>query len=277
MVHYQQLKWIELTSSFFQFQDRHDLSVLEIGSYNVNGTVREFFPDTNYIGVDLIEGAGVDVVGDGHTINMGEDHFDVTLSCESFEHNPYWQETFENMHRMTKPAGFVIFTCASKGRVEHGTNRTDLKDSPGSNHLNWDYYNNLTETDFQTLSLTEMFAQHAFFYNKHSRDLYFVGQKNDRDSSKTIKWSRSDLMLHTQAAFSPTPRSNLENLFRSVTDLPINIAGHILPDAAFQNLAVPYSNLRRRVAEAIINKRQKRRSNDTSTSDNPSMEHKTLG
>jgi hypothetical protein len=39
-------------------------SVLEIGSYYVNGSVRKVFVSAGrYVGVDLIEGSGVDVVG----------------------------------------------------------------------------------------------------------------------------------------------------------------------------------------------------------------------
>ena len=41
-----------------------DASVLEIGSYDVNGTVRKLFAAAgHYVGVDLVEGPGVDVVG----------------------------------------------------------------------------------------------------------------------------------------------------------------------------------------------------------------------
>ncbi len=51
------------------------------------------------------EGPGVDVVSSGHALDFPDETFDVTLSCECFEHNPYWLETFRNMHRMTKAGG----------------------------------------------------------------------------------------------------------------------------------------------------------------------------
>ncbi len=37
-------------------------SVLEIGSLNINGSIRPFFEQCTYVGVDLGEGADVDVV-----------------------------------------------------------------------------------------------------------------------------------------------------------------------------------------------------------------------
>jgi hypothetical protein len=41
--------------------------VLEMGSYNVNGSVRDMFALAGrYVGVDLVEGPGVDLVGFGH-------------------------------------------------------------------------------------------------------------------------------------------------------------------------------------------------------------------
>lgn len=34
--------------------------------------------------------------------------YDITISCNCFEHNPYWRETFLNMHRMTKEGGLCL-------------------------------------------------------------------------------------------------------------------------------------------------------------------------
>jgi hypothetical protein len=49
--------------------------------------------------------------------------------------------------RMLKSNGLFIFTCATDGRAEHGTNRTSPADAPLLTG-NWsDYYKNLTETD----------------------------------------------------------------------------------------------------------------------------------
>lgn len=152
------------------------VSVIEIGSLDINGTVRDFFPvATNYVGVDLEEGKGVDLVAQGQDVDFPDDFFDVAVSAECFEHNPYWAETFANMYRMAEQ--FVIFTCASEGRPEHGTTRTTPENSPFT-VKEWDYYRNLIEPDFrEKFDIDSMFSEHEFSFNPNSRDLYFWGIK----------------------------------------------------------------------------------------------------
>ena len=63
--------------------------VLEIGSYDVNGSDRSNFKQANeYIGVDLIPDPSVDVVSSGH-LYRNDSKFDIVLFVESFEHNSY--------------------------------------------------------------------------------------------------------------------------------------------------------------------------------------------
>ena len=151
-----------------------NVSVLEVGSLDINGTVRDFYDTHQYIGVDLDEGNGVDLVGEGQDLDFPDNFFDVAVSAECFEHNPYWLETFINMHRMTSK--FVIFTCASEGRMEHGTTRTTPQNSPFT--VKWDYYRNLTEQDFTSaLDFSSMFSEWEFDFNPYSCDLYFWGIK----------------------------------------------------------------------------------------------------
>ena len=88
---------------------------LEVGSLNINGTVRNAFSSDEYVGVDVGAGAGVDIVISGHEYD-NEMPFDCCISCECFEHNPFWKETFLNMIRLCKSGGLVVFTCATTGR-----------------------------------------------------------------------------------------------------------------------------------------------------------------
>ncbi len=158
------------------------VSVLEVGSLNINGTVRDFFHPTNYVGVDVAEGPGVDVVALGQDLTYPDNSFDIAISAECFEHNPAWELTFANMHRIAKTA--VIFTCASEGRPEHGTHAAHPTSSPLT--LDWDYYRNLTAADFeQTFDIPSMFIEYVFDYNPHSCDLYFWGVKAAGDTSET--------------------------------------------------------------------------------------------
>jgi ubiquinone/menaquinone biosynthesis C-methylase UbiE len=150
------------------------VEVLEVGSLNINGTVRDFFDSTRYIGADVAEGKDVDVVCNGENLDYPDNSFDVAVSAECFEHNPEWVATFRNMWRMSKK--YVMMTCASEGRAEHGTTRSDPGSSPLT--LGWDYYRNLTEQDFRAeFNLDEMFDSYYFDYNADSCDLYFYGEK----------------------------------------------------------------------------------------------------
>jgi hypothetical protein len=146
------------------------VSVLEVGSLNINGTVRDFFDAKEYIGVDLLEGPGVDRVCAGQNLDYVDNWFDVVVSAECFEHNSEWAATFANMARMSSK--YVFFTCASTGRPEHGTHAAHPGDSPATH----DYYMNLTEQDFRDVfDLPTMFVDFGFEYNASSCDLYFWG------------------------------------------------------------------------------------------------------
>jgi len=171
--------------------------VLEVGSLNINGTMRDFFKDCEYTGIDIGEGKDVDIVCSGHEYDAKDEYYDVTTSGECFEHNPYWSETFANMVRMTKSGGLIFFTCATTGRPEHGTTRTSPTKSPLTIEKGWDYYKNLDENDFRNAfgeSFDDVFDVCEFhstvneppteFIKKlkdtnypYSKDLYFWGIK----------------------------------------------------------------------------------------------------
>jgi len=123
MAHYQQLQFVQMAARHMA-ADWIGVRVLEIGSADVNGSIRPFFAGSDYTGVDLSAGPGVDVIGSGHELALPDQHVDLAISCESFEHNQLWGETFLNMRRMTAAGGVVLITCASRGRAEHGTTRS---------------------------------------------------------------------------------------------------------------------------------------------------------
>jgi tetratricopeptide (TPR) repeat protein len=176
-MHWQQTEFVRsirgLLPEYFE-----GASVLEFGSYDVNGSIRPLFSPRKYIGIDLVDGPGVDVVISADQFKSPE-RFDVCISCECFEHNPVFLEAFRNMIEHACAGGLVIFTCASEGRPEHGTSRTTPEDSPGTVKHGWEYYRNLTEADFAAVDLDGAFTCHRFFRISASHDLYFVGFKRD--------------------------------------------------------------------------------------------------
>jgi SAM-dependent methyltransferase len=202
--------------------------VLEVGSYDVNGTVRGFFPGaTEYVGVDLVDGPGVDVVGYGHELDFPDGHFDAALSAECFEHDPHWRSTFGNMVRMTRQGGLVAFTCASRGRPEHGTTRTGVGGSPGTQAVGLDYYQNLTTDDFSGLPLDDMFTSYRFWYMRTHFDLFFAGIRPGGVGA-SLPGSAS---VESLASLMP--------IGHRLSRLPLRIALKVSP-VHYQSFAIPY-------------------------------------
>jgi hypothetical protein len=172
MAHSEQMQFVRNVSLTFP-KYFSGVKVLEIGSLNINGTVRQFFNNCDYTGVDLAVGKDVDVVQFGHLLKYADGHFNTSISCECFEHDEHWAKTFSNMVRMTN--GLVVMTCATIGRPEHGTFNIEPNASPFTNN----YYKNLSMKDFyDTFDVDKLFTKHQFSINPTSADLYFWGLTN---------------------------------------------------------------------------------------------------
>lgn len=97
--------------------------VLEVGSCNVNGSVRSIIQSSakEYVGVDIDEGLGVDRVCDAGMLHLVYDpeSFDVVISTEMLEHAERWDNALENMKAVVKPGGYLILTTRSYGFPFH--------------------------------------------------------------------------------------------------------------------------------------------------------------
>jgi SAM-dependent methyltransferase len=85
-------------------------SVLELGSYNINGSIREHFRDCVYVGVDWRAGPDVDVVSIVHELALDSESFDTVVSALMLEHDPYWDRSLETMARLLKPGGGMFLS-----------------------------------------------------------------------------------------------------------------------------------------------------------------------
>lgn len=262
MAHQQQHLFIQIISNHVSSNGFKDKKVLEIGSYDVNGSIRHLFENSEYTGVDLTEGPGVDIVCDAHKLALDSEFFDISLSCECFEHNPEWLKTFLNMYRMTKKGGILAFTCATTGRLEHGTTRTSPSSSPGTQSIGWDYYLNLTEKDFRKkIDFGELFEDYLFMVYKKTRDLYFVGKKNGRtklfefDSASLRNEYLKEVCDLEREMQQPSPYPKIIRQLGQITLLPIRIS-MFLPDRQFQNFAYYYIRFHRafksRIKSALL-------------------------
>jgi len=172
MAYTEQLDYVENVKKKMPEYFRNQ-KVLEVGSLNINGSVRPFFQDCDYLGIDVGEGPDVDLVCSGHEFIAPEGTYDVVTSNECFEHNPFWVETLKNMIFLCKKGGLVIVTCTSDNFPEHGTRRTTQHDCPLTQNLTYQiddlkfpwysYYQNLNEKDFRrALNFDEHFSSYEF-------------------------------------------------------------------------------------------------------------------
>tara|TARA_B100000989_G_C19453912_1_gene433071 strand:- start:167 stop:901 length:735 start_codon:yes stop_codon:yes gene_type:complete len=195
MSHYQQVEFCKLFKN--EFFESKKISILELGSYDVNGSIRTIFDNTSkYVGLDLIKGPGVDIVYDGKNIPINQE-FDLCISCECFEHNPNYFENFIKMIELAKQDGLVVFTCASIGRREHGTTDSNFRSSPGS-MKKWNYYKNLKKSHFtKRINLEKLFYKFLFFENYVSKDLYFIGIKSKKYEKNLLNFRSKIIRKNT--------------------------------------------------------------------------------
>lgn len=94
------------------------MSILELGSRDVNGSPRQMFPGVRYVGVDIADGPGVDIVADASTWQPTRT-FDLVISMEVFEHTDVWPQILHTAFAALKPGGTVIVTAAGPERAPH--------------------------------------------------------------------------------------------------------------------------------------------------------------
>jgi SAM-dependent methyltransferase len=82
--------------------------VLEVGSYDVNGSVRSLF-GAPYLGLDLRPGPSVDMVGDVLTAHFAEE-FNTIVSTETLEHCKKPWTAIERMARWLRPGGTMMIS-----------------------------------------------------------------------------------------------------------------------------------------------------------------------
>lgn len=89
--------------------------ILDVGSFDVNGTLKPIFAKGQYIGMDLEEGKNVDVVGNGHNMPFDSEEFDIVISTSCFEHDEMFWVTFLEMSRVLKVGGYIYINAPSAG------------------------------------------------------------------------------------------------------------------------------------------------------------------
>lgn len=124
--------------------------VLEIGSRDINGGVRDLFPADGYHGIDLAEGKGVDEVVDVVDHNPKR-KYGTVVCCEVLEHYEDPEAVIRSAFRLLKNGGTLLVTAAGPSRTPHsGIDGGQVRDD--------EFYANIDPADLR--SWLELFADY---------------------------------------------------------------------------------------------------------------------
>lgn len=143
--------------------------VLDVGSLDVNGHLRKFFPDSTYVGVDMRDGENVDVVCNGHDLvtRFGEASFDLVLCFDTLEHDDRFWQTWEQCRAVCKVGGFVALGVPGRNHPQHDHPRDYWRFMP---HAFEDYF-------LQGLDDTRLEIQTDDPAHQHEDEIYGWGRR----------------------------------------------------------------------------------------------------
>lgn len=97
------------------------LRILDVGSYDVNGSYKQLFqnPSWEYVGLDIEEGPNVDIVikNPYNWEEVGHSTFDVVVAGQCLEHVEFPWQTMECIAEVLKPGGLHFNIMPSAGPV----------------------------------------------------------------------------------------------------------------------------------------------------------------
>ena len=95
------------------------LTILDIGSQDVNGSYQPIFETKNwsYVGADMVAGSNVDLVLNNAYVwkEIKSNSFDVLISGQTFEHIEFFWITMLEVFRVLKPGGLCCILAPSSG------------------------------------------------------------------------------------------------------------------------------------------------------------------
>lgn len=157
--------------------------VLEVGSLNVNGSLRELIEPmrpASYTGVDMREGPGVDEVVPAESLPewAGDRKWDLVICTEMLEHAENWREALYGVKHVVEPTGYLLLTTRSPGFGRH--------DHPGDH---WRY-----PIDFFRVAMTGFYA-HALLQDPDAPGILYWGER----------WTSNDSVLAIPEDLEPFP------------------------------------------------------------------------
>lgn len=122
-MHREAYKFVESAVELLALERALSTTVIELGSLDVNGSVRGLFGGCSFTGIDSVPGRSVDQVADaaewpGAAI-QSQPLVDVVVTCECLEHADTAERVLQNAARLVRPGGWLIVTCAIDPRAPH--------------------------------------------------------------------------------------------------------------------------------------------------------------
>ncbi|SQG00712.1 methyltransferase type 11 [Paucimonas lemoignei] len=107
---------------FFQTYCTGDFTgkvIVDVGAQDVNGSLRKYSPvGATYLGVDFVEGSGVDIViSDPYSLPFEDESIDVVVCSSVFEHSDFFWLLYLECLRILKPSGLLYINAPSNGMV----------------------------------------------------------------------------------------------------------------------------------------------------------------
>jgi hypothetical protein len=103
-----------------KFNDFFKESIIEFGSYDINGSIRNIIGCNaeEYIGLDWRAGPSVDVVSLAHEYSP-ERKFKAIVSASMLEHDPYWKDSLSNMAELLDDEGIMVLSWGTALNPSH--------------------------------------------------------------------------------------------------------------------------------------------------------------
>lgn len=126
--------------------------VLEIGSRDINGGVRDLIDTNEYLGIDLCAGRGVDLIADVRHAPNDYGCWDLVICCEVLEHDPAPDDVIGMIGALLRPGGRAVCTAAGTGREPHSA-------VDGGPVRPGEHYGNLNESSFGVVWGVTLFSE----------------------------------------------------------------------------------------------------------------------
>ena len=151
--------------------------VIDFGSLDINGSLKDLFVNCDYTGVDIQEGKNVDKISKAHEYHS--EKVDAVVSAEMLEHDEHWQKSLLNMYELLRDGGLMVISAAGPSRKEHGTIKKFRKGDIRAWGTDPTYYKNITEEMMNEFisKTSKQFSKYKIEYSENKKDLYFHGLK----------------------------------------------------------------------------------------------------